>query len=57
MSGASFKAMQQAGMRQLLADTTRLNIVVGWSVASDLTTFATMYCEFMNTDLRDKIGK
>ena len=55
LSDASFKTMQQAGMRQLLADTSRLNTVVGWSVSSDRATFATMYCDFMNTDLRDKI--
>jgi pimeloyl-ACP methyl ester carboxylesterase len=55
MSDLNFKAMQQAGMRQLLADTTRLNMIVSWSVSSDRTTFASMYCDFMNTDLRDKV--
>jgi pimeloyl-ACP methyl ester carboxylesterase len=55
MNDADFKAMQQKSMPQLLADTSKLNTVVNWSVLSDKTTFATMYCDFMNTDLRNKI--
>ena len=30
-------------------------MLVTWSVRSDRRTFATMYCDFMNTDLREKI--
>ncbi len=29
--------------------------IVKWSVTSDRKTFATMYCDFMNVDLREKI--
>jgi pimeloyl-ACP methyl ester carboxylesterase len=55
MNDASFKVMQQTGIRQLLTDTTRLNTVVDWSLSSDRATFAMMYYDFLNTDLRDKI--
>lgn len=56
MSDEQFKQMQQKTMPQLLADTGRLKQVVDWSVTSDRTTFAQMYCDFMNTDLRQKIS-
>lgn len=52
---AQFYQMQKGGMQQLLADTSKIEQVVNWSVQSDRTTFAEMYCDFSNTDLRDKI--
>ena len=55
MKDADFKAMQLKNMPQLLADTSKLNTVVNWSVRSDKTTLATIYCDFSNTDLREKI--
>lgn len=51
-----FRQMQQAMMPRLLADTPRLAEVVNWSVRSDRATFARMYCDFSNTDLREKIA-
>jgi pimeloyl-ACP methyl ester carboxylesterase len=40
---------------RLVADTSKQELVVGWSVKSDRRTFAEMYCDFSNTDLREKI--
>ena len=51
-----FYSMQQRSIPQLLADTSKQALVVGWSVKSDRTTFAEMYCDFSNTDLREKIA-
>ncbi len=48
--------MQQYTMPQLMDDTVHLKQVIQWSVSSDKKTFALMYCDFMNTDLRDKIS-
>jgi pimeloyl-ACP methyl ester carboxylesterase len=48
--------MQKMTMPRLLKDTSMLETVVGWSVKSDRNTFAAMYCDFSNTDLREKIS-
>lgn len=55
MSDEDFSKMQKASMSRLLADTTMQETVVGWSVKSDRETFAKMFCDFSNTDLREKI--
>lgn len=52
-----FYKMQKQTIPYLLADTAYIEIVVQWSVKSDRTTFAQMFSDFMNTDLRDKIAK
>jgi pimeloyl-ACP methyl ester carboxylesterase len=51
-----FYQMQKQNISHLLADTSKQELVVGWSVQSDRTTFAEMYCDFSNTDLREKIS-
>ncbi len=51
-----FYQMQKQTIPQLLADTSKQELVVNWSVKSDRTTFAEMYCDFSNTDLREKIA-
>jgi pimeloyl-ACP methyl ester carboxylesterase len=56
MSDAQFYEMQKQTMPRLLADASKLEMVVDWSVKSDRKTFAQMYCDFSNTDLRDKIA-
>jgi pimeloyl-ACP methyl ester carboxylesterase len=48
--------MQKKTMPRLLEDASKLEMVVDWSVKSDRKTFAEMYCDFSNTDLRDKIA-
>ena len=50
-----FRKMQMGMMPRLLADSTMLETVVDWSVKSDRKTFAGMYCDFSNTDLRERI--
>ncbi|MDR7372544.1 alpha/beta hydrolase [Flavobacterium aquidurense] len=56
MPETQFLEMQKKMMPQLLADTSKLDTVVDWSVKSDRKTFAEMFCDFSNTDLRDKIA-
>lgn len=56
ISDEQFSQMQNYGMHQLMDDTIHFKQVVQWSLASDRKTFATMYCDFTNTDLRDKIA-
>jgi pimeloyl-ACP methyl ester carboxylesterase len=56
MDNSQFQQMQAKGMQRLVVDTTKINLLVGWSVASDRATFAKMYCDFSNTDLRQKVG-
>lgn len=51
-----FYQMQKRTMPTLMADTAHLAQVVGWSVKSDRATFAGMFCDFSNTDLRQKIS-
>ncbi|CAC9973383.1 alpha/beta fold hydrolase [Flavobacterium panici] len=56
MTETQFYDMQKQTMPRLLQDTSKLETVIGWSVKSDRKTFAQMYCDFFNTDLRDKIS-
>jgi pimeloyl-ACP methyl ester carboxylesterase len=56
MTDAQFLAMQKSSMPQLMTDTSKTDLVISWSVKTDRTTFAEMYCDFSNTDLRAKIG-
>lgn len=51
-----FYKIQKQSIPQLLADTSKQELVVSWSVKSDRKTFAEMYCDFSNTDLREKIS-
>ncbi|MCB0507406.1 MAG: alpha/beta hydrolase [Chitinophagales bacterium] len=50
-----FYRMQKLTMKQLVADTTKQKVALNWSMQSDRKTFAKMYCDFTNTDLREKI--
>lgn len=50
-----FYQMQKMSISRLVADISKQELVVGWSVKSDRRTFAEMYCDFSNTDLREKI--
>ncbi|MHC0446818.1 alpha/beta fold hydrolase [Flavobacterium sp. 3-218] len=52
-----FYDLQKQTMPRLLADQSKLEMVVDWSVKSDRTTFGQMYCDFYNTDLRAKIAE
>jgi pimeloyl-ACP methyl ester carboxylesterase len=56
MTDSQFYDMQKQTMPRLLENTSKLEMVVDWSVKSDRKTFAQMYCDFSNTDLREKIA-
>jgi len=51
-----FYHMQKFSMPKLLADSSKVETAVQWSVESDRTTFASLFCDFSNTDLREKIA-
>ncbi|TRX60894.1 alpha/beta hydrolase [Fulvivirga sp. M361] len=51
-----FYQLQKQSITQLVADTSKHNLVLNWSVKSDRTTFAQMYCHYSNTDLREVVG-
>ncbi|KMQ59579.1 alpha/beta hydrolase [Chryseobacterium angstadtii] len=55
MNDEQFKQMQTSTIPRLVADLSMQETVIGWSMKSDRTTFAKMYCDFSNTDLREKI--
>ena len=55
MSDDQFRQMQTQSIPRLLAETSMQNTVIDWSMKSDRKTFAKMYCDFSNTDLREKI--
>jgi pimeloyl-ACP methyl ester carboxylesterase len=55
MSNEEFFKMQKSSIPRLLADSSMQEVVVEWSMKSDRKTFAEMYCDFSNTDLREKI--
>lgn len=50
-----FYQMQKMSIQRLVADTSKRELVVGWGMKSDRKTFSEMYCNFSNTDLREKI--
>lgn len=56
MPDSQFLQMQRVGMRYLVADTSRIDQLVNWSATTDRVTFAKMYCDFTNTDLRNSIA-
>ncbi|MES2381443.1 MAG: alpha/beta hydrolase [Bacteroidota bacterium] len=55
MNDEQFKQMQKMTIPRLLADTMKHDLVVNWSMQSDRKTFAEMFCDFSNTDLRESI--
>jgi len=57
MNETQFYDMQKQMMPRLLQDQSKLETVIGWSVKSDRNTFGQMYCDFYNTDLREKISQ
>jgi pimeloyl-ACP methyl ester carboxylesterase len=56
MNDEQFYAMQKTNMPMMLSNTSKLEMVIGWSVKSDRNTLAQIYCQFLNTDLRSKIS-
>jgi pimeloyl-ACP methyl ester carboxylesterase len=56
ISQEQFYNMQLQSMTMLVADTFKQKVVATWSAKSDRETFAKMFCDFSNTDLRSKIA-
>lgn len=56
ISDQQFYAMQKNGMYSMVADTSKIEKIVGWSVKSDRATLAKIFCQFTNVDLREKIA-
>lgn len=50
-----FYQMQKASIPQLIQNETMRKTVINWSMLSDRHTFAEVYCDFFNTDIREKI--
>lgn len=57
MSDESFYEMQKSSLPMLMQNTEMHDTVLGWSMASDRETFAKMYCDFSNTDLRPLLSR
>lgn len=55
MSKEQFSTMQRQTMPSLMSDTIHLNQAIEWSIKSDRKTIAEIYCQFLNTDLRETI--
>ena len=56
VSDEQFFEMQTISIKYMLADTSRQKEAINWSIQSDRNTFAKIYCDFTNTDLRVKIA-
>ncbi len=56
MDDKQFYAMQKQSMPSLMTDTVHLEQAIQWSVKSDRKTMAEIYCQFLNTDLRETIS-
>ncbi|UZR98840.1 alpha/beta fold hydrolase [Chondrinema litorale] len=54
-SNDQFYQMQKMSAQRLVADTTKQELILNWSLQSDRKTFAEMYCDFANVDLRESI--
>ncbi|SEB51901.1 Pimeloyl-ACP methyl ester carboxylesterase [Tenacibaculum sp. MAR_2009_124] len=55
MSDEQFAQMQKASVKTMTTNVNQQNTIVQWSLDSDKKTFASMYCDFLNIDLRNKI--
>jgi len=55
MKDPQFYQMQRVTMASMVSDTSRLESIVHWSMQSDRNTMAQIYCQLLNTDLRQKI--
>lgn len=56
MNDDQFYQMQKMNMPSLMADTSHRTEVINWSVKSDRKAMAVIYCQFLNTDNRERIS-
>lgn len=52
-----FTQMQKMSIASLTANSSKWDEIVSWGIESDRKTFAKMFCDFSNTDLRNRISK
>lgn len=50
-----FSQIQKMSIAGLVTDSSKQLLVAAWGLKSDRKTYAEMYCDFSNTDLREKI--
>lgn len=55
MTQEAFTQMQKISVATLTIDSSKFNEILDWSLTSDRKTFAKIYCDFSNTDLRERI--
>jgi len=55
INNEQFERMQKSNIATLVADTLSQKKVISWTMQSDRKTFAGLFCDFLNTDLREKI--
>lgn len=57
MNPSALYKMQRSNMELMIADTSKIETVVRWNLWSDRKTMGEIFCEFLNTDLRDTISR
>ena len=57
MKEGNFSQMQKLSIASLTTNTSKWDEIVNWGLKSDRKTFAKMFCDFSNTDLRERIRK
>ncbi len=55
MNEEQFARMQRMSVASLTTDASRFEEIVSWGLSSDRETFARIFCDFSNTDLREQI--
>lgn len=55
MTEEQFTQMQKMTVTRLSANESKHAEILAWSLSSDKQTFAKMYCDFSNTDLRERL--
>ena len=56
MNDQQFAQMQKRSVASLVADTSMITTITQWNVKSDKNTLGLVFCQLMNTDLREKIS-
>lgn len=55
MQEENFRQMQKLTIASMSSNSLKWEEIVGWGINSDRRTFAKMFCDFSNTDLREQI--
>jgi len=56
LTDEQFAENQKKYVDRLTTDASKYGLLLSWSAKSDRKTFAEVYCDFANTDLREKIA-